>query len=410
MRLVHLSDLHITEGPRLADQARIMGEIVAKSGSPDLWLVTGDLYGKSVPHRSTPLERGALFPALAAMAEVAPVVVVAGNHDHADDIAGLEHLGGAWPVTVVQTARAWEEMTPTGSAHLYALPYPTKRWLLAGGGNLTVAESQAAIEARLGGLLTLWRARVAGRRAADPSTPHIGLGHFQVAGCQTSGGEVLAGQEIELTPAALESLDVDYGALGHLHLNQEVARRWWYVGSPWRTDFGEVEPDKYWHSVGIAGPRDIEVEQLSTGCRDLVTLDWRWAADRDGGAPCWVRRPTWSPDDVRGAEVRARLVVPEQWVAGCPWDDELAALKASGVHRLVVERVIEPVLRMRAPAMVSAQTLPEKLAVYWGTLPEGSAPSDDERAAALEALTELQTQEDDKIDATTRTTIQRTTT
>ena len=434
MRIAHASDLHVTEGPRLADQAETLSGMVDAmlEARPDLVLLTGDFYGRTVPHRSTPAERAVLFPAVVRLAGVAPVVVVYGNHDHDPDLDALEHLGGEWPVIVVKTARVVEVPTPAGVAHVYAIPYPSKRWLLAGeDAPRGLAESQRLVGDRLGALVGLWAHRIRRRRVAAPAEVHVLAAHLQVAGSSTAGGEVLAGQEIELTPAQLDVLPVDYGALGHLHLRQEPALRCWYPGSPWRNDYGERDP-KGWHLVdvhpGAPWPLDqplilrglpnpdggttatyggsgerhyTTVRRMPTRCRDFLTLDWRWAADHEDGAPRWITRP--SDADLTaaaGAEVRARLVVPEQWVAGCPWADELGRLALAGAHRVQAEKKIEPTLRVRAPEVAAAPNHREELLAYWRTL--ATQPDALEQQAALDLLAEMEAGDDEALTAETR--------
>jgi phage/plasmid primase-like uncharacterized protein len=159
---------------------------------------------------------------------------------------------------------------------------------------------------------------------------------------------------------------------------------------------------------------------MDSHCRRFVTLDYRWGQPEDAEAPRWIRNgwrslligaavqseaPTvWNTEANRkavrriidGAEVRVRLVVPQQWVAGCPWEQEIANVREYGAHRIQVERTIEPSLRVRAPAVAAAETLPDKAGAYWDTL--ATSPSDAERAAALGLLDELLTTEDEAID------------
>jgi exonuclease SbcD len=396
MRIAHLSDLHITDGPRLDDHRATLSAIVTAilAARPHLILLSGDIYGRTVPHRSTPGERAVLFPALVRLAEACPVAVIYGNHDFDPDLDVLSSLGGQWPIRVVKLGETAEMQTEAGPASLYCLPYPTKRWLLAGTeAPRGLAEQQAAVEDRLRQLLTIWGMRIRAARKRAPAQPHIFLGHLQVGGSKTSGGEVLAGQEIELSSAALSDLPIDYGALGHLHLRQEVARRCWYAGSTWRNDFGERDP-KGWQLVelgealGPDGRLPLTVEHRLSPCRDFVTLAYRWAADEEDGAPRWITRPTAAEIAAcAGAEVRMRLTVPEQWVAGCPWDAEQQAVRTAGAHRLQVERVVEPRLRVRAPAVAEAPSLDAKLRAYWATL--GTPPLDVEQASALDGLEEL---------------------
>ena len=101
------------------------------------------------------------------------------------------------------------------------------------------------------------------------------------------------------------------------------------------------------------------------------------------------------PLTLAGASVRVRLVVPQQWATSVPWDEEELELRARGLHRLKVERVVEPVLRVRSPEVARETTIQGKLGAYWTSLGTDLDPS--ERMAALEALDELQTMEDEEI-------------
>lgn len=411
LRLAHITDLHITQGPRLADRAEVLDGILAQARElrVQATVLTGDLYGRVVPHRSTPAERAVLYPFVKGLAALGPVVVVYGNHDAPGDLATLEQLGGGfdWPVHVVDRARRLKLQTSGADLDVYALPWPTKRWLLAGEQRPPGAEvaRQMAGE-KLGQLLRLWGAWASRRRA---EAVQVFAGHCMVAGSRISGGEVLSGIEIEVRRQDLEALAPDYGALGHIHMRQEVSGRCWYGGSPYRIDFGETD-EKTWTVVdigrcntipGVARDREYDagasrVSFLHTGCRRFVTLDWRWAADRDDGDPRWIDRPDKNAiRDVAGAEVRARLVVPQQWVAGCPWEVELAALRAAGAHRVHSEPRIEPVHRVRAPEVALAETPRDKLLAYWTTLE--SPPEDQDRQAAEESLAELLTRSDEDI-------------
>lgn len=433
MRIAHLSDLHVTEGKRLVDQAADLARIVddVLSLSPDLVVLTGDYYGRTVPHRPTPRERAVLEPAVVRLAEAAPVVVLAGNHDHGESLELTRHLGGTFPIRTITGAQTFQVQTPAGPVWIYGVAYPTKRWLLrsrlkAAG----AAESTRMATESLIGLLGAWAGRVQRRRIVDPTIPQVFLGHFLVAGAYLSSGEVLSTGEIEIPRAALEGLAVDYGGLGHIHARQGVADRWFYAGNPWPCDFGERgargwilvdiggDPDVHdpldspswsgapipggtwdgWSRYGgeLGGRLPVAVQLVKSGARPWITLRWRWAADREDGDPRWVERPSAEDlEEVAGAEVRAQLVVPDAHVASCPWAAELAELETRNPHRVTAERTIEPTHRIRAPAVAAAATLAGKVEAYWSTLE--SPPEDHDRAAAMDALAELEQEDDQSI-------------
>lgn len=432
MRLCHLADLHVCEGPRLSDHAAVLADILARCREAGIHgtIIAGDLAGRTVPHRTTPREREVLYPFLTGLADLGPVWVLYGNHDQSPDLDGFTHLGGAWPIHVLSRAGSARYHTPAGPLQLYHLAYPTKAWLMRGAATGLLSSTEA-IQAELSKLFQLWEAKIGIARMTDPTLPHVFTGHAMVRGSTTSGGEVLAGLEVEISRADLERPRFDYGALGHLHHRQEPARRCWYPGSPWRNDHAEQD-DKGWHLVDLApfgdqplleGSPDAEplafgadryeadrrlaarVLQVLTPCRRFVTLDYRWAS----GAPSpqedvgWHSNP-WMHSEadsaaleaaVHGAEVRMRLVVPEQHVASCPWGDEVEHVRAMGAHRIQVEKVIEPSMRVRAPEIAEATTNAERLEVFWAS--QASPPNATERAAALALLAELETEEDESI-------------
>lgn len=396
MRIAHLSDLHVTEGARLDDQAAALDRLALEvaEARPDLIAITGDLAGRTVPHRSTPRERAVLYPWLVDLAEVAPVEVLYGNHDQSPDVDTLPSLGGTWPIRVRARAGVDTVRTRSGRLHVYWLAYPTKRWILQGEDVPPGVEAaQQLVNAKLAALLRLWGVTAARRVAAGEH--QLFLGHVQVGGSRTSGGEVLAGQEIEISARELEDLTVDYQALGHLHLQQQVASRAWYAGSPWPTDHAEVEAGKGWLLVELRPGQSPLVERRALKSWRMLTLDYRWA-ELDDGRPGWTHQPTaeqLAAVDAR-TEVRMRLVVPQQWVESCPWADHVARISERAL-RVAAERTIEPVLRMRAPAVATARTTRDKLAAYWTTL--GTAPSDSEQAAALGCLADLETLDDDDV-------------
>lgn len=389
MRIAHTGDLHITRGPRLADQADTLNRMVDAmlAERPDLVILGGDLYGREVPHLSHPEERAVLFPAVARLAQVAPVIVIQGNHDDPRDIAALAHLDSRWSILVVTRPAHLSVYTPSGAVSVYAVPYPTRRGLLEEvPRDVETATTQAA-EA-IEGLLLSWRHAIRTARKTD-TRHHILATHASITGARLAGGEVLSGHELELSGPLLAEIPVNVGLHSHIHQRQEVLAAHWYAGAPWRTDFAEDAGDKAWTLalLGADAPDGhLDVRAIPTGCRAFRTLAYRWADD-GRGVPCWTQRPT--PAEVSRcaeAEVRMRLIVPEHLVSSCPWEEEVAHVAALAT-RVQVERVIEPVLRVRAPKVASASTPADKMRAYWATL--GTPPSPAEQAAAFDALDAL---------------------
>ena len=379
MLIAHLSDLHLTEGPRLDDETAVLNRIVDGGVEEDVcaWLLTGDLYGHTVPHRSTPRERLALFGAVRRMAEHAPVVVVRGNHDHLEDFEGLAAIGGLHPVHVCTTPRVLLLQTHAGLLDVYAMPYPEKGWLLAGLGALSVEQAAHEVEARLSALLRAWGGQIRMRS----HVPAIFAAHVMIRGATTGAGVVLSGNEIELTTGDLAELSgVTYGALGHMHARQNVIGPHWYVGSPWHTAHSSTpQPERVWHLVEASADHEATVTPVSTGARPWVAVEARWTGHR------WqVESNHPIGEDLEGAEVRLRMRIAQTDLDTAPRGELLATVEAQRPHRVVVEVVPEPVHRVRAPEVRKAATLEDKIRGYWRSL--GEAPPDDEQVLALAAL------------------------
>lgn len=75
LRVLHLSDLHLGDGPSLADLEALSRRAVAQA-QPDLIVLTGDYVGGHFILETSPLER-----AIAILSRAAPTYAVMGNHD-----------------------------------------------------------------------------------------------------------------------------------------------------------------------------------------------------------------------------------------------------------------------------------------------------------------------------------------
>jgi exonuclease SbcD len=84
-RILHLSDWHVGaslyRADRSDDHAAVLAETVALAGehAPDLILHTGDVFDALIPANRAMRQA---IDALTQLAQIAPVIVLAGNHDH----------------------------------------------------------------------------------------------------------------------------------------------------------------------------------------------------------------------------------------------------------------------------------------------------------------------------------------
>jgi len=264
-RVLHTSDWHLGVSvrgePRSADHDAVIAEItaIARAAEPDLILHTGDLFDGPRPPM---LEFGRAIRALRELAVIAPVVVLAGNHDSA---TALEVLGIALgdDHTAEVDAGTYDPFAPNrhririhhrptmaekGAVTAYptaagfhlrvvALPFVHANRLLTDFAsvhepNATYNDSLRKIIALLSGVA---------EQGFDPATDVAVLAsHLHVAGARTSSERAIhVSEDYATEPAHLAAL-FGYLAFGHIHVPQQIASgRGAYAGSILEVDFGE---------------------------------------------------------------------------------------------------------------------------------------------------------------------------
>lgn len=290
-RVFHTSDWHlgrqIGRHRRDSEVDAVLDEIIAiaEDYAPDLIVHSGDLFDSSRPGLDD-MRRAA--QALRRLGAIAPVVVVAGNHDTPYVLAFLEFVlngmgtreGDRARVRFATDARpdgllVAEYPTQEGELTLRigALPYLhpnrfTYDFADPGMTTATYAERMRIVRA------DVYRRLAAGRGARDVL---VFAAHLFVEGATPSYSERKISLAAEYAAAAVDLPDVAYGALGHIHKPQPVGRAGfpaYYAGSPLQMDFGETGDIK---SVVLAeigpgiNPR-IELVPLTAG-RRLIRLE-----------------------------------------------------------------------------------------------------------------------------------------
>jgi exonuclease SbcD len=288
VRLLHVSDWHIGRilysEPRAPDHDAVLAEIrgIAAHARPHLIVHTGDLFETARPAVED-MQRA--LAALQELAVIAPVVVVAGNHDSPAlfrlfnsllSPAGPGNGRSAPPrILFVDKARSgpagivtYQVDTPRGDQTLKLAPLPFVRdglivdtmedpatWLRS------YAERVHAMEQALGAELG---------RGFDPDRDAaIFAAHLHVRGATFHGTErpIHVNDVYATFPQSIPA--VSYAAFGHIHQPQPlpggVPGR--YAGSPIPLDFGEVDEVKTVVVVDVepGQPARIEPVTLSAG-------------------------------------------------------------------------------------------------------------------------------------------------
>jgi exonuclease SbcD len=281
MRLLHTADWHLGRsfhGVSLLDaQSTYVDWLVdvARSADVDAVLVSGDVYDRALP----PVDAVRLADeALARLVELAPVVVISGNHDSAARLAfgsGLFERAGLHLRT--DAARIGEPVV-IGDTAIYPIPYLEP----------DVARRELEVEERgHGPVLHAAMACVRDDIALRPGLRTVVMAHAFVAGAHASQSErdLSVGGAHSVPPSTFAG--VDYVALGHIHQPQAAGANARYAGSPLAFSFSEAAHTKSVAVVELGGdvellpcpvPRPLAVlrgtlEQLLAGADHVAAQD-----------------------------------------------------------------------------------------------------------------------------------------
>ena len=253
VKILHTSDWHVgrtIRGRSRADEHRnVLAEIasIAAREAVDLVLVAGDLFDVVAP--SAEAEQ-IVFRALLDLAGVAPVVMVAGNHENPRRLEAVAPLLELGRVVVGAAVRRPTEggviriTTAAGeTARIALVPFLSQRNIVSAGDLMEFDADQHR------GLYAERLAAILAGLSKDLTTDEVNLmvAHLMVAGGVTGGGERSAHTIFDYAvPAQAFDPVLSYAALGHLHRSQRIpaAAEVWYSGSPLQLDFGETEDRK----------------------------------------------------------------------------------------------------------------------------------------------------------------------
>ena len=269
MKLIHLSDLHIgkrvNEISMLEDQKYILSSIlmIIDEEKPDVVLIAGDVYDKSVP--ST--EAVGLFDEfLVSLANHRiPTLIISGNHDSAERLSFGNRLLGSSGIHICPVYQG--EIEPitlsdaSGDVNFWLLPFVkpahVKRYYPDEGIESYTDACRVAIE----------------QMDIDPAARNVLVTHQFVTGAATcSSEEISVGGSDNVNASVFDVFD--YVALGHIHGPQNIgSNRIRYCGTPLKYSISEEFHHKSVTIVhlGQKGELALELRPLSP-LRDMRTI------------------------------------------------------------------------------------------------------------------------------------------
>jgi len=271
VKLLHTSDWHVGKtirGRDRTDEHRdVLAEItgIGRERAVDVVIVAGDLFESAAP---TPDAERIVYRALLDLAEVAPVVVVGGNHDNDRRLTAVEPLLGLGRISTRAMLAKPDEggvltLDTAGGerAQIAMLPWVSQRYIVRAEELMSkdAFEHAGDYAQRLADVIG-WLCK-----GFEPNTVNVVAGHAMVAGGVMGGGERLAHTFFEYCVSATAfPANAHYVALGHLHRAQQLGSQppVWYCGSPLQLDFGETEDRKCALVVEATATTPANVEQV----------------------------------------------------------------------------------------------------------------------------------------------------
>ncbi len=259
---------------RSDEHREVLSEIagIAADHDVDLTVVAGDVFDTSSP---TPASEGIVWTTLLELSAVAPVLIVAGNHDSAARLDAVSPLLRMGRVSVVGAPAKPGE---GGVIHLEEsgvkaamLPFVSQR------GIVKVEDMMGSDPDQHAGKYSDRMTRIVEALTDEmtPDTVNVLVSHLTVFGAEQGGGERQAHIFGYAVPASVFPGHLSYVALGHLHRQQKVphAGQVWYSGSPLQLDFGEVDDRKGVLLVEAEAGRPARVTTIPlTSGRNLRTM------------------------------------------------------------------------------------------------------------------------------------------
>ena len=229
MRIFHISDLHI--GKQLHfynmkdDQVAILEQIIekAKELRPDVIIIAGDIYDKSVPSAEAYTIFNRFLNDLSGIEPSIPVLIIAGNHDSAERLDYASAFLMKENIFISTQPPAGEDeylkkivlKDEYGDVNFYLLPFTKPGYVRHLFEDGLVTGYDSAIKALID------------RENIDYSQRNVLISHqFYVSG--DISPETCDSEQVYISVGGLDSVDIevikdfDYVALGHLHRAQSI--------------------------------------------------------------------------------------------------------------------------------------------------------------------------------------------
>lgn len=280
MKIFHISDLHI--GKQLHyynmkyNQLEILSQIInyAKDLRPDVIIIAGDIYDKSVPSAEAYTTFDQFLKDLSDIEPSIPVLIIAGNHDSAERLDYASSFLEKHKIYIsVQPPRGDDEYLKKvtlsdeyGDMDFYMLPFTKPGYVKDLFEEGVVTNYDSAIRALIE------------RENIDYCKRNVLLSHqFYIAGDKSP--DTCDSEQVYITVGGIDSVDIDaikdfdYVALGHLHGSQSIGKNHIrYSGTPLKYSISEQRHIK---SITMATIKEKDSELVIDKIPLLASQDVR---------------------------------------------------------------------------------------------------------------------------------------
>lgn len=258
MKIFHLSDLHIGKvlngHSLLENQRAVLNQIIeeAKKHRPDVILLCGDIYDRTVPAGEAYKLLDRFLADLSEIEPKIPVCMIAGNHDSPERLSYGETFLEKHQIYVSvmppQTEEAYMKKVTLydeyGPVSFYLLPFLKPGYVRQLAKSEKDAEEQNIDSYESAVRLVLERENI------DFDQRNVILSHQFYAGsgqnvetCESEQSVIMAGGLDRISAEVL--MDFDYAALGHIHGSQKAgADHIRYCGTPYKYSVSEEHHSK----------------------------------------------------------------------------------------------------------------------------------------------------------------------
>ena len=266
MKIAHIADSHFKKD-RLDECIRCFDHIISylEGQKPDWIFHAGDLFDKNVLINS--LEYRAAVEAMISLANIAPVIMVRGNHDPVYALDIFEKLKTNNFIYYFDDI----EVVQNDDFNLLTIPYQRPSDIGSGDEIGDIHKSGA----------DLIRSRIK-EFIKESDRPNLILAHISILDSRFANSERIQEGEIIMSVESFDVSGIDGVFLGHIHNSQQDifnGTRIRYAGSHYRTRFDEVmEPGFYmWEfngetSIGFVNTPARNMVQINLGEEDTKRL------------------------------------------------------------------------------------------------------------------------------------------